>query len=172
MNFPEHHRYFNWFFGVSPMIDPRFFDLINYALCEAVNQFLGPSKALEFFRYVGQAHYRELKKSGLIKPVGDPLDLLEGIARYLEKAGYMERIEIRRVSEGEAVVDMYGVSVLDSSVRLTQEKKQPSHIMTNTMFAALDELGYSAELIDLMFEPDKNHVREKWIIKKGRNEKK
>jgi hypothetical protein len=61
---------------------------------------------------------------------------------------------------------MYGVSVLESSVRLTQENKQPSHIMTNTMFAALEELGYDAELIDLLFETDKNHVREKWIIRK------
>jgi hypothetical protein len=38
--------------------------------------------------------------------------------------------------------------------------------MTNTMFAALEELGYDAELIDLLFETDKNHVREKWILRK------
>jgi hypothetical protein len=78
----------------------------------------------------------------------------------------MERIDIQRLSENEAIVDMYGVSVLESSVRLTQENKQPSHIMTNTMFAALEELGYDAELIDLLFETEKNHVREKWILRK------
>ncbi|MCS7138124.1 MAG: hypothetical protein NZ941_07135, partial [Candidatus Caldarchaeum sp.] len=62
-------------------------------------------------------------------------------------------------------VDMYGVSVLDSSVKLTDEDREPSHIMTNTMFAALDEMGYEAELIDLLFDKEANHVREKWIIK-------
>lgn len=53
----------------------------------------------------------------------------------------MKKIEIQRKSETEAIVDMYGVSVLDSSIKLTSEGKEPSHIMTNTMFAALDELG-------------------------------
>jgi hypothetical protein len=148
------------------MVSPQFFDLVNYSFCSAVSQFLGPEKAVELFRYMGRTHYEELKKRNLIKSDGKPMEVLESIARYLERSGYMERIEIQRLSENESIVDMYGVSVLESSVRLTQENKQPSHIMTNTMFAALEELGYDAELIDLLFETDKNHVREKWILRK------
>ncbi|MEM1943191.1 MAG: hypothetical protein QXO30_04670 [Candidatus Caldarchaeum sp.] len=39
----------------------------------------------------------------------------------------MNKIVIKRMGENMAVVDM---SVLDSSVRLTDENKAPSHIMT------------------------------------------
>lgn len=148
------------------MIDENFFDTLNYCICSAVNKFVGREKAVEVFREVGRFHFKALREKGAVKVGSTPLETLESVARYLEKSGYMNKIVIQRTGENEAVVDMYGVSVLDSSVRLTDENKAPSHIMTNTMFAALDEMGYEAEMIDLLFDKEGNHVREKWVIKK------
>lgn len=149
-------------------VKAEFFDTINYCICSAINEVVGPETARKIFREMGKIHYEELKKKGVIeiKPGEHPMKVLEKIARYLEASGYMERIEITQTSEDEAVVDMYGVSVLDSSVRLTDEGKEPSHIMTNTMFAALEEMGYTIELVDLLFDREMNHVKEKWILKR------
>lgn len=150
-------------------IKSEFFDTINYCICSAIAETVGVETARKIFRRVGEIHYEELKDKGIVRvdPRASPIQLLESIAKYLEKSGYMEKIVITRVSESEAIVDMYGVSVLNSSVRLTNEKKEPSHIMTNTMSAALEELEYSIELIDLTFEPEANHVKEKWVLKKA-----
>ncbi|MEM4415651.1 MAG: hypothetical protein QXH32_06795 [Candidatus Caldarchaeum sp.] len=148
------------------MVDEKFFDRINYSICDAISRTLGSEKAREIFRMMGRTHYAELKREGLIVTDGSPLAVLESIARYLENSGYMKKIVINKLGENEAIVDMYGVSVLDSSVRLTRENKQPSHIMTNTMVAAFEEKGYEVELVDLVFDVDSNHVREKWILKR------
>ena len=149
-------------------IRTEFFDTINYCICSAINETVGSEMAQKIFRKMGKIHYRELKNKGIItvEPGESPMQVLEKIARYLESSGYMERIEISHVGENEAIVDMYGVSVLESSIRLTDEGKEPSHIMTNTMFAALEDMGYTIELIDLLFEREANHVREKWILKR------
>ncbi|MCS7129735.1 MAG: hypothetical protein NZ919_03765, partial [Candidatus Caldarchaeum sp.] len=132
------------------MVDEKFFDTLNYCICSAVNKAVGKQMAREVFRDVGRFHFKALRENGAVKLGKTPLETLENIARYLEKSGYIKRIDIRKTGENEAIVDMYGVSVLDSSVKLTDEDREPSHIMTNTMFAALDEMGYEAELIDLL----------------------
>jgi len=38
--------------------------------------------------------------------------------------------------------------------------------MTNIMFAALEDYGISAELIDLGFDLERNHVTERWVLKR------
>ncbi len=78
----------------------------------------------------------------------------------------MERIEVTEVGEDEVVLDMYGVSVLESSIELAESGMAPSHYMTNLTFAALEEHGMAAELIDLGFDREGNHVREKWVLKR------
>jgi hypothetical protein len=146
-------------------VKPEFLDIINYAVCETVNEYVD-GKATEFFRRVGEYHLDEALRRGLVKiePRDKPLDALIRIAKYLETYGYMEEIRINRIAEKEATVEMFGVSVTDSSAKLLGEKKQPSHYMTNIMFAALKRLGVQAELRDMEFSRDEKHFKEYWKI--------
>lgn len=146
-------------------VNPKFLDIINYALCQAVHEYLN-GKASEFFMRVGEHHLNEVLKRGIIKiePNDKPLDILIKIARYLESVGYMEKILINKLSEDEAFVEMNGVSVTKSSAKLLREAKQPSHFMTNIMLAALKKLGVKAELKDVEFDEEKRHFKEYWKI--------
>ncbi len=146
-------------------IKPEFLDIINCSICQAVNEFLG-EKAVELFRRVGEHHLEEAIKRGFIRIDRDrkPLDNLIEIARYLESTGYMERIVIERLSEDEAFVEMYGVSVTQSSVKLLRDGKHPSHYMTNIMLAALGRLGIQAELRDVAFDEEARRFKEHWKI--------
>ena len=146
-------------------IKPEFLDIINYAVCQAANDYVD-GRAAEFFRKVGEYHLDEAMRRGLVRiePNDKPLDALIRIAKYLESYGYMEQIRINRIDEKEATVEMIGVSVTESSARLLGEKKQPSHYMTNVMFAALKRLGVQAELRDMEFDREKKHFKEYWKI--------
>jgi len=146
-------------------IKSEFFDLINYAICRAVDEYLN-GKAIDFFRRVGEYHLDEAIKRGFIKiDVKDkPLDILIKIAKFLESVGYMEKIYIHKLSEGEAFVEMYGVSVTKSSANLIREGKQPSHFMTNIMLAALKRYGIKAKLEEVEFDEEKRHFKERWKI--------
>jgi hypothetical protein len=146
-------------------VKPEFLDIVNYAICQAVNEYM-EGRASEFFRKVGEYHLDEALRRGLVRiePSDKPLDALLRIAKYLESYGYMEQIRINRIDEKEATVEMLGVSVTDSSARLLGEKKQPSHYMTNVMFAALKRLGVQAELRDMEFNREEKHFKEYWKI--------
>jgi hypothetical protein len=146
-------------------VKPEFLDIINYAVCETVNEYVD-GKSTEFFRRVGEYHLDEALRRGLVRiePNDKPMDALIKIARYLESYGYMEQIHINRIDEKEAIVEMLGVSVTDSSAQLLAEKKQPSHYMTNVMFAALKRLGVQAYLRDMEFDREKKHFKEYWKI--------
>jgi hypothetical protein len=146
-------------------MNPEFLDIVNYAVCQAVNEYMD-GRASEFFRKVGEYHLNEALRRGLVRidPSDKPLDALLRIAKYLESYGYMEEIRINRIDEKEAIVEMLGVSVTDSSARLLGEKKQPSHYMTNIMFAALKRLGVQAELRDMEYNRDEKHFKEYWKI--------
>jgi hypothetical protein len=147
------------------LIKPEFFDTINYSICRAVNEYLG-DKAADFFKRVGEYHLDEALRRMLlrIEPDDKPLDVLIKIAKYLESTGYMEKISINKLSEKEAIVEMYGVSVTESSARLVKEGKQPSHYMTNIMFAALRRLGVQADLRDMEYDEEEAHFKEYWKI--------
>ena len=146
-------------------IKPEFLDIVNYALCQAVDDYVGKN-AVSFFRKVGEYHLDEaLEREYVTLDLKDrPLENLIRIARYLESTGYMEKILINKLSESEAIVDMYGVSVTKSSADLLKAGKQPSHYMTNIMLAALRRLGIQAELKDVDFDTDDRHFRERWRI--------
>jgi hypothetical protein len=150
---------------MADYIKPEFLDIINYAVCNAVNDYLD-GEATEFFRKVGEYHLDEALRRGLvaIEPGDKPMDALIRIAKYLESFGYMEQIRINRIDEKEASVEMFGVSVTASSAKLLGEKKEPSHYMTNVMFAALKRLGVKAELKDMEFDREKKHFKEYWKI--------
>ena len=150
---------------LDSFIKPEFLDMINYSICLAVNEFVG-EKAVELFRRVGEHHLEEAIRRGAVKidTTRKPLDSLIEIARYLESAGYMERIVIERLSEEEALVEMHGVSVTESSVKLLREGRHPSHYMTNIMLAALSRLGIQAELRDVSFDEEARRFKEHWKI--------
>ncbi len=145
-------------------VDPVFLDLINYGICRTLNERFGKEATEEIFREVGRICYRRAKEKGYITRGEDPLDTLVEVAKFLERMGYMERIAITEVSEDELILDMYGVSVLESSIELVDSGMAPSHFMTNIMFAALEDHEMGAKLIDLGFDPEENHVREKWVL--------
>lgn len=147
------------------MIKPEFFDVINYSICQTVNEYLG-DRAVDFFRRVGEYHLEEALKRGAlkIKPDDKPLDVLIKIARYLESSGYMKKISINKLSDEEAIVEMYGVSVTESSAKLLKGGKKPSHYMTNIMFAALRRFGFQADLRDMEYNEKKAHFKEYWKI--------
>ena len=146
-------------------IKPEFLDVVNYALCQAVDDYIGKD-AVSFFRRVGEHHLDEALKRAFVtlNPKGKPLDNLIRIARYLESTGYMEKILINKLSESEAIVEMYGVSVTESSADLLRAGKQPSHFMTNIMLAALRRMGIQAELKDVDYNRDERRFRERWTV--------
>lgn len=148
-------------------VNSKFFDTINYAICETVNEYFG-EEALDFFRKVGENHLKEALERGLInlETEDKPLDNLIKIARYLEAMGYMEKIVIKKLSENEATVEMSGVSVTDSSVKMLTQDKHPSHYMTNLMQAALRRIGINAELKDMDYNEQTGHFKEYWKILK------
>lgn len=146
-------------------VNPDFFDFVNYNFCRAISERVGREAAVQVFERAGEIGYTALKQQGVIQTEGQSaLDVLVQIVRFLEDNGYMQRIELNRISGTEMEVNMYGISVMDSSVHLTDQGYSPSHIMTNLMFAALKEFGMSAELNELEFEPDADHVREHWSL--------
>lgn len=147
------------------MIKPKFFDTINYSICQAVNYYL-KEEAKDFFKEVGEYHLDEIVKEGLISVESNekPFDVLIKIAKYLESTGYMEKIRVNKLSEREAIVEMYGVCVTESSAKLLRERKQPSHYMTNIMFAALRRLGVQADLRDMEYDRKKAYFKEYWKI--------
>jgi len=146
-------------------IKPEFLDIINYSICRAVDEYLG-ERTTEFFERVGEHHLDEALKRGLLtmEPNSKPLDILIKIAEYLESTGYMEKISIKKLSEKEAIVEMHGVSVTKSSAKLLKEGKQPSHYMTNIMFAALRKLGVQADLREMEYDEKRAHFKEYWKI--------
>jgi hypothetical protein len=152
-------------FELAGYVKPEFLDVINYAICEAVNEYMN-GNAIGFFKKVGEYHLEEALRRGLVKieATDKPLDALIKVAKYLESYGYMEQIRINRIDEKEAIVEMLGVSVTDSSATLLGEKKQPSHYMTNVMFAALKRLGVEAELKDMEYDRKEKHFKEYWKI--------
>lgn len=149
-------------------IKSEFLDVINYAICQAVSEFLG-EKASEFFKKVGEYYLDEALKRGIIdiNLHDKPLITLKKIAMHLESVGYMEKILFNELSEKEAFVEMQGVSVTKSSSKLLKEGKQPSHFMTNIMLAALKDLGIQAELKDVEFNEEKRNFKEHWKILGG-----
>jgi len=150
---------------VTCLIKTEFFDTINYSICQAVNEYLGvQSKA--FFMKVGEYHLDEALQRGVLTIEADekPLEVLIKIAKYLESTGYMETISINKLSEKEAIVEMRGVSVTESSAKLLGVGQHPSHFMTNMMFAALKRLGVQADLRDMEYDVKEARFKEYWKI--------
>jgi hypothetical protein len=147
------------------MVQACFLDLVNYGICRAVSEAVGTEKAKEILRQSGRYNYQQLRAIRDDIEAGDPLTTLENITRFLEEMGYAKRVVVTRVNDNVLEMDMYDISVLDSSRKLVDEGFSPSHFSTNLMFAALDDFGVVADLEELLFDPKENHVKERWTLK-------
>ena len=154
------------------MIKPEFLDFLNYNICKAYSERYGKEKAEVFFKRVGEIGFTELEKF-LEFPCKEPYDVLKTVADFLEDMGYITKINLTKVEENEVIIEMYGVSVNNSSIRLTNEGNSPSHFMTNLMFSALHEISnVEAEIEDLVLElptAKTGYTMEKWIIKRKKS---
>ncbi len=50
-----------------------------------------------------------------------------GIAKFLGEMGYIKKVFVSKVSENELELDILCVSVLNSSVKLVESGRSPSH---------------------------------------------
>lgn len=151
------------------LVRPEFIDFINYNICKAYSEFYGKDAAVGFFRHVGEVGFQELRKT-VDFPSSNPYDVLKTVGKFLERMGYMAKIQLTKVEEDEVIIEMFGVSVTKSSMRLTEEGASPSHFMTNLMFAALEEVsGVRADIYDLTLEQpseETGYAKEKWVLKR------
>ena len=151
-------------------IKPEFLDFVNYGVCKALSERYGKEAAADLFRRAGEIEFENLKRIIKFK-CREPYEVLRTVGKFLEEMGYMAKISLTKVEEGEVIIEMSGVSVIASSIRLTQEGASPSHIMTNLMFAALkDFCNVRADIIDLTLEQpssESGYAREKWILRKN-----
>jgi len=151
------------------MIKPEFLDFVNYNICKAYSEMYGREAAANFFRRVGEIGFQELRKIISFKS-SEPFEVLKTVAEFLEEMGYLAKIQLTKVSKDEVIIEMFGVSVIKSSIRLTNQGDSPSHFMTNLMFAALKEIcSLKADIQDLLLEQpsDKTgYTKEKWTLKK------
>ena len=150
-------------------IDPSFLDFVNYGVCSALSRTYGKEAAEKLFRLAGEIEFQELKKMISFEEK-EPYIALKRVGEFLEKMGYMAKIKLTKVEENEVIIEMYGVSVIKSSKRLTNEGASPSHFMTNLMFATLKDLcDIRAEIKDLTLEipaAEAGYAREKWTLRK------
>ncbi|RLI07800.1 hypothetical protein DRO42_07495 [Candidatus Bathyarchaeota archaeon] len=151
------------------MVRPEFLDFVNYNICKAYSEKYGREAAAEFFRRVGEIGFQELRKM-VEFPSSDPYEVLRTVGKFLEDMGYMSKIRLTKVEENEVIIEMFGVSVIKSSIRLVEGGDSPSHFMTNLMFAALKEMsGVRADIYDLTLEQpsaETGYAKEKWVLKK------
>jgi len=150
------------------MARPEFIDFINYNICKTYSELHGKEAAVDFFRRVGEIGFQELRKMVDFSS-SNPHDVLRAVAEFLERMGYMSKIQLTKVEEDEVIIEMFGVSVTKSSIRLTEEGASPSHFMTNLMFGALADLcGVRADIYDLTLEQpseETGYAKEKWVLK-------
>jgi len=151
------------------IIRPEFIDFVNYNICKAYMEYYEKEAGIGFFRRVGEIGFQELRKT-VDFPSSDPYEVLKTVGEFLERMGYMSKIQLTKVEENEVVIEMFGVSVIKSSMRLIREGANPSHFMTNLMFASLKELsGIQADIYDLTLEQpseDTGYTKEKWVLHK------
>jgi len=150
------------------MVKPEFLDFVNYNICKTYSRKYGKEACAAFFREVGETGFGELRKIIEFRS-SEPYEVLRTVANFLESMGYLAKIQLKKVEENEVIIEMFGVSVIKSSIRLTEEGDSPSHFMTNLMFAALREIsGVRADIYDLTLEQpsaETGYTMEKWILK-------
>ena len=150
-------------------VDDEFVYIITYGLAGAVCKVLGKEKADSIFRLAGEREFGELKKKVDISET-EPVAVLNKIARWFEKTGYLQRQEIKRTSENEIIVDTYGVSegYYAASSKLRQEGAESPHYWTFMAIASLEkrcDLNVRSESLSTpaMREERTSHLRDRLL---------
>ena len=103
-------------------------------------------------------------------PSIDSYEVLKTVGVFLEEMGYMSKIQLSKVEEDEVIIEMFGVSVIKTSIRMVEGGSSPSHFMMNLVFAALKEMsGVHADVCDLTLQQPSaktGYAKEKWVLKK------
>ncbi|MCS7385215.1 MAG: hypothetical protein NDF55_00550 [archaeon GB-1867-005] len=144
-------------------VDPEFFDLEIYAIYHAAYDLLG-EKTWEIVWRAGEIVYNEIKDSIGASTAKDPFEALRKLASWLKKVGYVENIDVRKVSENEVEYTMLNPIITPGAKRLVKQGRVPAHISTALMFAALKQFGLKAKMVgDPKFLPDGRAI-ERWKL--------
>ncbi len=146
------------------MVDDRFFDLELYGIYKAVNEQLG-EKTWEIVWRSGKIVLDEIWSEINPQDTDDVFLVLKNLGNYLSKVGYVDYIEVEKETETRVKYTMGKPVILPGAEKLIREGMVPPHISTALMFAALNKLGYKAEMVG---EPEflENDVAiEVWEIK-------
>lgn len=144
-------------------VDPEFFDLEIYAIYHAAYDLIGDD-AWKIVWKSGEIVYDKIKEKIGAATAKDPFEALRKVADWLKKVGYIEAIEVRKVSEDEVEYVMCDPIILAGAKRLIDEGRVPAHISTALMFAVLKQYNMKAEMVgDPKFLPD-NRAIEKWRL--------
>jgi hypothetical protein len=144
-------------------IDGEFFDLEMFAIYKSINELLGKDSWKLVWR-TGEILISELRgRLGLQNKT--PLEAMHILAEYLEKVGYVDKIEVRQIGEGDLEYAMSRPIIAPGAQRLIREGGVPPHLSTSLMFGALKLIfGMTAEMTgEPVFQKD-GGVVEKWKI--------
>ena len=146
-------------------VDPKFFDLEIYAIYYAAYDLLG-EKTWEIVWKAGEIVYNEIKDEIGASSAKDPFEALKKLAIWLKKVGYVEDINVRKISEDEFEYTMLNPIITPGAKRLIKQGRVPAHISTALMFAALKQFGLKAKMIgNPKFQPDGRAI-ERWKLVK------
>jgi len=147
-------------------VDEHFFDLEIYSIYRAAFELFGVDNSWRLVWKSGEILFGELSKE-IDLQAANPIELLRKLARYLERAGYVRRLEIRQVATDEIEYEMLQPAIGPGAVKLINEGGAPAHISTSLLFAGLKlRFGMKAEMIgDPTFLED-GRVIEKWKLSK------
>ncbi len=146
----------------SKTVQGEFFNAFVYSICRAMSERCGKESAEMILNRFGELLFSEIQKKRALD-LEDPLKALRGIAEYLVTSGYMAKIEIDEIEKYVYTIEMYGGPAHDSSQRLIAGGYAPSHVLTNTMFAALAAMRLRAELEHLDVS-DSENTFERWQL--------
>lgn len=147
-------------------IDPKFFDLVIYGIYYSVYDVIG-EKTWEIVWKSGEIVFNEAKKfiEGLSEQ--DVFKVLSTLANWLKNSGYIEDISVEMISENLVKYIMLNPAIADGAQKLIKLGRVPAHISTSLMFAALKNLGYTAEMVgEPQFLSD-GRVIEIWKLSKS-----
>jgi hypothetical protein len=148
--------------ATSKMVQGEFFNAFVYSVCRAMSEHCGTERAEKILNRFGELLFDEIMERRQLT-LTDPLETLQSIAEYLVSSGYMAKIDINEIEKLVYTIEMFGGPAHDSSQRLIAGGYAPSHVLTNTMFAALARMGLQAELEHLDVSDSENTV-ERWQL--------
>ena len=144
-------------------VDPEFFDLEIYAIYHAIYDYLKEDTWNIVWR-VGEIVYNEIKEKIGTANETDPFIALKKLAKWLKDVGYIEELEVKKISEDEIEYVMLNPIITPGAKRLINEGRVPAHISTSLMFALLKQFNMKAEMIGEPKFLSDGRVIERWKL--------